>query len=47
MQAMGLVNDHMHDCDARVAATRARSSFKLPLLLPAAAKMAALARVAR
>ena len=47
MQAMGLVNDHMHDCDSRVAATRARSSFKLPLILPAAAKMAALARVAR
>ena len=30
MQAMGLVNDHVHDCDSRAAATRARSGFKLP-----------------
>ena len=30
MQAMGLVNDHVHDCDARLAAARARSGFKLP-----------------
>jgi DNA-3-methyladenine glycosylase I len=30
MQAMGLVNDHVHECDARRAATRARSGFKPP-----------------
>jgi DNA-3-methyladenine glycosylase I len=30
MQAMGLVNDHAHECDARVAAARARSAFKPP-----------------
>ena len=30
MQAMGLVNDHVHECDSRVVAMRARSSFKLP-----------------
>ena len=30
MQAMGLVNDHVHECDARVAAARARSGFKPP-----------------
>ena len=30
MQAMGLVNDHVHECDARLAAARARSGFKLP-----------------
>ena len=30
MQAMGLVNDHVHDCDARLAAARARSGFKPP-----------------
>jgi DNA-3-methyladenine glycosylase I len=30
MQAMGLVNDHVHDCDAGRAITRARSAFKPP-----------------
>ena len=30
MQAMGLVNDHLHACDSRLAAVRARSRFKPP-----------------
>jgi len=30
MQAMGLVNDHAHACDAGLAAARARSGFKPP-----------------
>ncbi len=29
MQAMGLVNDHLHDCATRVAVTRARAGFTL------------------
>jgi DNA-3-methyladenine glycosylase I len=30
MQAMGLVNDHVDDCDARPAAEKERSTFKRP-----------------
>ena len=30
MQAMGLVNDHLHDCPSRAAALKARRAFKLP-----------------
>jgi DNA-3-methyladenine glycosylase I len=30
MQAMGLVNDHLHDCPSRATALDARRSFKLP-----------------
>jgi DNA-3-methyladenine glycosylase I len=30
MQAMGLVNDHLHGCDAREAVERARSNFTSP-----------------
>ena len=30
MQAMGLVNDHLHDCPARAAALKARRAFKPP-----------------
>ena len=30
MQAMGLVNDHLHGCDAREAAERARADFSPP-----------------
>jgi DNA-3-methyladenine glycosylase I len=30
MQAMGLVNDHLEGCDARVAVDRARAGFKRP-----------------
>jgi DNA-3-methyladenine glycosylase I len=30
MQAMGLVNDHLHGCDARVEVERARSAFTPP-----------------
>ena len=30
MQAMGLVNDHVHDCAIRAIAQRARSAFKRP-----------------
>ena len=30
MQAMGLVNDHVHDCDIRAAAAAARARFRLP-----------------
>jgi DNA-3-methyladenine glycosylase I len=29
MQAMGLVNDHLHDCATRTAVDKARSGFKL------------------
>jgi DNA-3-methyladenine glycosylase I len=30
MQAMGLVNDHLHGCDARGPADRARAAFSVP-----------------
>jgi len=30
MQAMGLVNDHLHACDAHGEAARARAKFKPP-----------------
>ena len=30
MQAMGLVNDHVHACDTRRAAAEARSAFRTP-----------------
>ncbi len=30
MQAMGLVNDHVHACDTRPAAAEARSAFRTP-----------------
>ena len=30
MQAMGLVNDHVHDCAVREAAIDARKRFRLP-----------------
>jgi DNA-3-methyladenine glycosylase I len=30
MQAMGLVNDHLHGCDARISVTSAREAFKRP-----------------
>jgi DNA-3-methyladenine glycosylase I len=30
MQAMGLVNDHLHGCDARAPAERARARFSVP-----------------
>ena len=30
MQAMGLVNDHLHDCPTRVAAEAARRAFRVP-----------------
>ena len=30
MQAMGLVNDHLHDCDTRKAVQQARARFALP-----------------
>ena len=30
MQAMGLVNDHVHDCDTRRAVDAARSTFTKP-----------------
>ena len=30
MQAMGLVNDHLHGCDAREAAELARAEFDRP-----------------
>jgi DNA-3-methyladenine glycosylase I len=30
MQAMGLVNDHLHGCDAREAVERARADFRPP-----------------
>ena len=30
MQAMGLVNDHVHTCDTRQAVARARSTFSMP-----------------
>jgi DNA-3-methyladenine glycosylase I len=30
MQAMGLVNDHLHGCDAREAAVVARAEFDRP-----------------
>ena len=30
MQAMGLVNDHVHECDTRPAAAEARSAFRTP-----------------
>jgi DNA-3-methyladenine glycosylase I len=30
MQAMGLVNDHLHDCPARAVGLKARRAFKLP-----------------
>jgi DNA-3-methyladenine glycosylase I len=30
MQAMGLVNDHLHDCDARQPVERARAAFTPP-----------------
>ena len=30
MQAMGLVNDHLHDCDTRKAVRDARARFSLP-----------------
>jgi DNA-3-methyladenine glycosylase I len=30
MQAMGLVNDHLHDCPSRAAALKARRAFTLP-----------------
>jgi DNA-3-methyladenine glycosylase I len=30
MQAMGLVNDHVDDCDVRQAAEKARDTFKRP-----------------
>jgi DNA-3-methyladenine glycosylase I len=30
MQAMGLVNDHLHGCDARGPAERARAAFAVP-----------------
>jgi hypothetical protein len=30
MQAMGLVNDHLHDCDTRKAVQAARSRFSPP-----------------
>jgi DNA-3-methyladenine glycosylase I len=30
MQAMGLVNDHLHGCDARIGVTRAREAFERP-----------------
>ena len=30
MEAMGLVNDHLHGCDARERAERARAAFKPP-----------------
>jgi DNA-3-methyladenine glycosylase I len=30
MQAMGLVNDHLHDCTVRVAVERARGQFRRP-----------------
>jgi len=31
MQAMGLVNDHLEGCPARVRATRARKAFRVPV----------------
>ena len=31
MQAMGLVNDHVHDCPVRAPAEQARSAFKRPV----------------
>jgi DNA-3-methyladenine glycosylase I len=30
MQAMGLVNDHVHDCATRAPAQRARDAFDRP-----------------
>jgi DNA-3-methyladenine glycosylase I len=30
MQAMGLVNDHLHACDTRLAVAKARAAFDLP-----------------
>jgi DNA-3-methyladenine glycosylase I len=30
MQAMGLVNDHLHGCDTRAPAERARAAFSVP-----------------
>ena len=30
MQAMGLVNDHLHDCPTRAAAEAARRAFRVP-----------------
>jgi DNA-3-methyladenine glycosylase I len=30
MQAMGLVNDHLHGCDTRKAVSAARSRFAVP-----------------
>jgi DNA-3-methyladenine glycosylase I len=30
MQAMGLVNDHQHDCEARAEVDRARAAFTVP-----------------
>ena len=32
MQAMGLVNDHLHDCPTRAAALAARRAFRVPAL---------------
>ena len=36
MQAMGLVNDHVHDCAVRAAVTRARDGFSPPCVATAA-----------
>jgi len=30
MQAMGLVNDHLHDCATQRAVTTARKAFAVP-----------------
>jgi len=37
MQAMGLVNDHLHDCPTRAAAASARRAFRVPVRRGAAA----------
>jgi DNA-3-methyladenine glycosylase I len=36
MQAMGLINDHVHDCITRAEAAKARKAFKKPVPKPVA-----------